>query len=761
MSGFLETAAGPSSPGPKVVVVADGKLLAETVAARTITAVLDAQAARGVAHVVLTGGTIGIASLAALATAPGRDAVDWGNVHLWWGDERFVASGDPDRNDTQAREALLGQLTLDPAKVHVMAPSDGEFDDDVDAAAADYARELADAADVDAWAPAFDVLMLGVGPDRRSQRLLAIAGDTASSLPASTRRKSFPSPWYLWNARPAIAPSVTVSRCPGRAEKTADSIPIALICQNVPMTRLARPLVLSGFMATGKTTLGRRLAERLGVPFVDTDELVATAGGATTGQLFARDGEARFRDLECSVILPLLEQGGARVIAFGGGAVTVPQIRHAALQRSTLVTLTASPETIVARAGPLADRPNLGAHSPVARARDLLLLRAEAYGECHLALATDELAPDELVSRLAELATREPLAMPLGTRSYAIDLVDDEPEALARELARLEPSSVVVVTDANVAGLRGAWLDRALAAVAVPRLDVVLTPGEEHKTVAAVQRVWDAALGASVDRDALVLAYGGGVVGDLAGFAASTLLRGVRCVQIATTLLSMVDSSVGGKTGFDHAAGKNLVGAFFQPSHVVLDIAHLETLDPRQRAAGLAEVVKIALVRDRALLELVEHEADAIAAGERSVLRRVVRAAVQAKIDVVRDDEREAGPRGLLNLGHTVGHALESHGGYAALLHGEGVAIGTVLEIAACERMGLSPRGAAERARTLLARLALPVSAERATVEAAWPFVLSDKKRSGTHVKLPVVRAPGMGEMTRVSLEDLRRALLA
>jgi 6-phosphogluconolactonase len=166
VTGFLETdASAPPVPSPKVVVVPDDKLLAATVAARTITALLDAQAARGVAHVVLTGGTIGIGTLASLATAPGRDAVDWTNVHIWWGDERFVPEDDGDRNQRQAREALLGVLTLDPAKVHAMPPSGGDFDDDVDAAAADYARELVDAAEGDAWAPAFDVLMLGVGPD--------------------------------------------------------------------------------------------------------------------------------------------------------------------------------------------------------------------------------------------------------------------------------------------------------------------------------------------------------------------------------------------------------------------------------------------------------------------------------------------------------------------------------------------------------------------------------------------------------------------
>ncbi len=168
MSGFSEVGeTGPAgaAPSPQVVVVPDAALLADTVAARTITALLDAQAERGSAHLVLTGGTIGTAVLASIADAPGRDAVDWANVHVWWGDERFVPADDDDRNEKQARAALLDRLTLDPGKVHAMPPSGGDFDDDVDAAAADHARELADHADGEAFSPAFDVLMLGVGPD--------------------------------------------------------------------------------------------------------------------------------------------------------------------------------------------------------------------------------------------------------------------------------------------------------------------------------------------------------------------------------------------------------------------------------------------------------------------------------------------------------------------------------------------------------------------------------------------------------------------
>jgi shikimate kinase / 3-dehydroquinate synthase len=529
------------------------------------------------------------------------------------------------------------------------------------------------------------------------------------------------------------------------------------------MGPLMRPLVLSGFMATGKSTVGRLVAARLGVPFIDTDAVLSEQAGMPVGQLFTTEGEARFREREAELVLPMLDDPSPRVIGFGGGTVTVPRIRYAALERTTLVTLTASAETIVARVPSMAERPNLRGTSPVDRARDLLALRREAYAESHATIATEGRTPEEIAARVLELAGRETLAMPLGTRTYAIEVTDGDPSRLTAAIEELAPSSLLIVTDKNVQTARGSWLARAIDAAtdaARPCHRVEIAPGEASKTLATVSRIWDEALAAGVDRAAVVLAFGGGVVGDLAGFAASTLLRGMRCVQIPTSLLAMVDSSVGGKTGFDHPAGKNLIGSFFQPSRVVLDVEHLTTLPARERAAGLAEVVKIALVCDAALLALLERDADAISAGEPKALRSVIRAAVEAKIRVVRDDERESGARALLNVGHTVGHALEAHGRYQELLHGEAVAIGTVMELAATERLGLTPAGTASRAKTLLDRLALPTSVPATVLAAAWPFVLSDKKRASTTLKLPVVTAGGSGVVSKVGLDALREAVL-
>ncbi|MEO7108958.1 MAG: iron-containing alcohol dehydrogenase, partial [Polyangiaceae bacterium] len=351
-----------------------------------------------------------------------------------------------------------------------------------------------------------------------------------------------------------------------------------------------KTIVLSGFMATGKSTVARALAARLGLPLVDTDDELAKATGKTIPDLWKSDGEAAFRAREVELVRALLSTDTPRVIAFGGGTVTSREARHLALDKALVVTLTALAETSVGRAGPLENRPNLISANPVARAQDLIDVRSSVYSECHLSLATDGITVESLVDAIVPLVDRNPIAMPLGARSYVIDVVNDSPATLTDAIARLAPSSLVIVTDSHVQRARGKSLEAALHPLAIPMAHITLAPGEENKNLINVSAIWDAALGANVDRETLVVAFGGGVIGDMAGFAASALLRGVRFVGVPTTLLAMVDASVGGKTGFDHSAGKNLIGGFHQPSAVVADVAHLTTLSPRDRVSGLAEV---------------------------------------------------------------------------------------------------------------------------------------------------------------------------
>lgn len=518
-----------------------------------------------------------------------------------------------------------------------------------------------------------------------------------------------------------------------------------------------RSVALSGFLGTGKTTLAPLVATALNLPWVDTDQMLAQRHGLSVAELWRSQGEAVFREGEEALVRELLGDGTPRVIALGGGAVTVRAVRHLLLDQAFLVTLTAPPADLLLRLGDLTLRPTLLARDPLARIESLLAARADAYAECHLTVATDRLSPDEAVQAIVRGLKPGRVVVALGTRSYPVDVVREEPAALTGHLARLAPSSVVVVSDANVIATRGGALLAALAGVGVPVSTVVLAPGEEHKTLRSVEQIWNAAL-ASIDRDAVVLGFGGGVVGDLAGFAAATLLRGVRVVHSPTTLLAMVDASVGGKTGFDVPDGKNLLGAFHQPSAVVVDLAHLATLSRRDARCGLAEIAKIALACDQELWCELEASAEDLLESP-APLARVVTRAIALKAVVVRDDEREAGRRAVLNLGHTLGHALEAASGYTALRHGEAVAMGLVAECRAAEQLGGSPPGLADRVAALLVRLGLPAVVDRTELARAWPLVAHDKKRRGQTVMLPVCEAVGACMPKAVPLDELARAM--
>ncbi len=402
-------------------------------------------------------------------------------------------------------------------------------------------------------------------------------------------------------------------------------------------------VVLSGFSGTGKTTLGPLIASRLGLPFLDTDDEIQRRTRLPIAELWHSRGEAFLRSMEQELVRELLTDGIDRVLAFGGGTVTIRATRHMALDRALLVTLTASPEVILSRLGDVADRPAITGPDPLARLVSLLEQRASAYAECHVRLATDQLSPEEAALQVVVESRQAPVAVPLGDRTYSVRIVENTPNTLSESLTALGPSSVVVVSDSHVRKARGLALAAALRPLNTPLTHVCLLPGEEHKTLESVQTIWNAALRDHVDREAVVLAFGGGVVGDVAGFAASTLLRGLRVVQAPTTLLAMVDASVGGKTGFDVAAGKNLVGAFHQPAAVVADVSHLSTLPQRDFLAGFAEVAKVALACDETLWLDLEANAEKLRDRDPATLASTIRRAIAAKARVVRDDEREGG----------------------------------------------------------------------------------------------------------------------
>lgn len=349
------------------------------------------------------------------------------------------------------------------------------------------------------------------------------------------------------------------------------------------------------------------------------------------------------------------------------------------------------------------------------------------------------------------VAAAESLRVELGGRSYSIiigsGLLGQAGRLIAPALSR---PSVIVVSDETVAALYLHGLVEAFAAAGIAAASVVLPAGEGTKDFAHLEMLCDRLLAAGAERNTALIALGGGVIGDITGFAAGILLRGLDFIQVPTTLLAQVDSAVGGKTGINTARGKNLVGLFHQPRLVLADIDTLATLDPRQRRAGYAEVVKYGLIGDPIFFAWLERHGRGVCAGEQDACRRAVRTSCLAKAAIVAEDEREAGRRALLNLGHTFGHALEAEAGYGdALLHGEAMAIGMAMAFALSARLGLCSPQTAERVRAHLRAAGLPGTLEDLSPRPAWAaetllaHMRHDKKvRDG---KLRFILARGIG----------------
>jgi shikimate kinase/3-dehydroquinate synthase len=444
-------------------------------------------------------------------------------------------------------------------------------------------------------------------------------------------------------------------------------------------------------------------------------------------------------------------------VALGGGTVALRESRHALLDAGILVTLDAEDEVLAARVADGHSRPLLAGRAPAQVIGPLREARRDAYAECHGVIDTGGRSPEQVAELAAALASETRVVVPLGARSYRVESGDGLRHRLpqrAREHAR---GARVLVTDTTVAALWGAEMRAGLGAEEAPLIEVALDAGEHAKNLASVEKIWDAALAAGVDRDACVVALGGGVVGDVAGFAASTLLRGVTLGQVPTTLLAMVDSSVGGKTAIDRAEGKNLVGAFHQPRFVLCDVAYLATLPAAERVAGFGEVVKCALLAGEAELAALELDAVALVLGDAAATARAIHMAVTVKARIVGADEREqSGQRALLNLGHTFGHALEAESRFA-LRHGEAVALGLIAALRVAESLALGRAELRERVVRLLVALGLPTDLDARLGAGTFAWLAQDKKRAAGQVRFVVPVAPGVTQLVPLAQDELAR----
>jgi 3-dehydroquinate synthase len=352
---------------------------------------------------------------------------------------------------------------------------------------------------------------------------------------------------------------------------------------------------------------------------------------------------------------------------------------------------------------------------------------------------------------MTEMRIAATVPVELGSRRYDISIGNGLlPHAATLLAAQLSRKKTAIVTDANVAKYHLATLQKSLDDAGIMHSAIIMTPGEATKSYAGLAEVCDKLLAAGIERKDQVIALGGGVIGDLAGFAAAILRRGVNFIQIPTSLLAQVDSSVGGKTGINSPHGKNLVGAFHQPSRVLIDLDLLKTLPLRQRAAGYAEVVKYGLLGDAAFYDWLDQNVDAVLACGQGAVDHAVRVSCETKARIVAEDETETGVRALLNLGHTFGHALEASTGYSdVLLHGEAVAIGMVQAFRFSESQGLCAVGTADRVAKHLLRAGLPTHVSNIKAELPDParmvdIMRQDKKASAG--KLTFILTRGFGE---------------
>ena len=475
----------------------------------------------------------------------------------------------------------------------------------------------------------------------------------------------------------------------------------------LPPALAGRSVVLVWLMGAGKTSIGRRLAARLGLPFRDADAEIELAAGCTIPEIFERYGEREFRAGERRVIARLLA-GDPLVLATGGGAFMDPATRAVVRREAVSLWLRCDLPTLLRRVAGRTHRPLLNEADPAEVLARLMAQRHAVYAEADVIVDCGDEPPDGTTALVLEalLAWQQPRRLTVALPSATYDVVVGA-GLLGRAGALLAPvlpqKRAFVITDETVAPLHLPALLASLRDTGFAAIPLVVPSGESSKRLDRFEHLTDRLLAEGVERRTAVIALGGGVVGDLAGFVAAATLRGLPFVQVPTTLLAQVDSSVGGKTGINTRHGKNLLGAFHQPRMVIADTATLATLPPRELRAGYAEIAKAGLIGDAAFFAWCEAHAAALLGADAAVQAEVVLRAAAFKAQVVGDDEREerpSGGRALLNLGHTFGHALEAELGFGTILHGEAVALGIGLAFRLSARLGLC---AAEEAARVVA----------------------------------------------------------
>lgn len=548
-------------------------------------------------------------------------------------------------------------------------------------------------------------------------------------------------------------------------------------------------IFLVGLMGAGKTTVGRALAKRLNKQFIDSDQEIEARTGASIPLIFEIEGETSFRQREAEVIRDLTAQQDI-VLATGGGAILNAESRAYLKSRGTVIYLRASVNSILQRTSHDKNRPLLQTADPRKTIEELSRTREPFYNEvADIVIDTGrpnvqflmqsilaQLGPEHTQSptpasqqqdsfskhiTMAQLSSFHTLHVDLGARSYPISIGQELLSDPAVVAAHIAGPRVAIVTNTVVAPLYLERLSKTLEAAGKRVTQIILPDGEEEKNWANLMKIFDVLLEEKCDRKTTLVALGGGVIGDMTGFAAGAYMRGVPFVQVPTTLLSQVDSSVGGKTGINHPLGKNMIGAFYQPQAVIADTSTLNTLPARELSAGLSEVIKHGAIIDAPFFDWIEANISKLVAKDPDALAYAIKRSCEIKADVVRQDEREGGLRAILNFGHTFGHAIEAGMGYGVWLHGEAVGCGMVMAAELSHRLGFIDAPSKERIVALVKAAGLPTVAPDLGVARWLELMEVDKKNEGGEIKFILLKPLGKSIITTVPQDILLETLNA
>ena len=515
-------------------------------------------------------------------------------------------------------------------------------------------------------------------------------------------------------------------------------------------------IYLTGFSGSGKTTVGKQVAAMTGWTYRDTDDEIVAATGRAIEDIFREDGEASFRKLERSV-LESVSQGERQVVSTGGGIVVDERNRRTMNETGIIVCLEARADTIFRRlSGPdethdeQVVRPLLQDSDPLRRILSLKAERQALYALAHWTVHTDELSVAEAASevvRARDIYSNRTNSTPTHDSNLAATVrtsSGDYPVWVGWGLSKtvgervkslIDPGAAYVITD-NLVHRHARTVQMSMEMAGIPSHIFVMESGERHKSLDTLSHIYRWLAERKAERRHLIVAVGGGVVGDVAGYAAATYLRGMPVVQAPTTLVAMMDAAVGGKTAVDLPQGKNLVGAFKQPEFVLADVEALSTLPERALVSGWAEAIKHALILDEPLLRVFEENADSIRSLEPETASDALRRSVAIKADVVSRDERETlGIRALLNYGHTTAHALEAVTGYERYLHGEAVSIGMMAAANISNRMGMLSDDEVDRQHSVLEAYELPLKYRDADPASIRGAMSMDKKTVGGKIR--------------------------